>query len=68
MSSDCQRSDHELGPRAYEQIRGLEISLGVGHVHSTHGALDSIHSASKNSDSIKSKELCVETKVFHLHP
>lgn len=68
MSSDCQRSDHELGPRAYEQIRVLEISLDVGHVHSTHGALDSIHSASKNSDSIKSKELCVETKVFHLQP
>lgn len=46
----------------------MEISLDVGHVHSTHGALDSIHSASKNSDSNKSKELCVVTKVFHLQP
>lgn len=68
MSSDCQMSDHELGPRVYEQIRILEISLDVGHVHSMHGALDSAHSASKNSDSIKSKKLCVKTKVFHLQP
>lgn len=68
MSSDCQMSDHELGHRVYEQKRVLEISLDVGHMHSMHGALDSIHSASKNSDSIKSKELCVKTKVFHLQP